>query len=144
MSYNGDIAADYAAICDSFESAVQAPNKRWLRNADYPRACGYILDTMNDRTASKCWRVGDIFLMWQVGRPWWADQPILQEELLLAIGPKPDLRMATTFLEVLASMQGTAGVALGTSLSTRDRALTRAYQRLGYAHEASLLYKGMQ
>lgn len=139
--YNGDLEPDLEAIRVYMSRVAEQRHKGWLRNADLLNTLVYIRDTMRGLTPSACWKVGGIFLMWQIGTPWWARGKILQEELLLAIEPEPNLREATAFLQHYAEHSSCVGVALGTSLSSRDRALGRRYQQLGYAHEASLYYK---
>lgn len=117
--------------------------KSWLRNADVDAAIEYIRASVDgvDLTPSRCAVVGGVFIMFSVGRQWWASRPVLAEELMLRIEPGADIVPALAFLERTAQLLACTGVVLGTSISTNDAALTRLYRRFGYVESANVLYK---
>lgn len=117
--------------------------KSWMRNADVDAAIEYIRASVEgvELTPSRCAVVGGVFVMYAVGRPWWASRPVLAEELMLRIEPGANIVPALAFLERTAQLLDCAGVVLGTSISTNDPALTRLYGRFGYVESANVLYK---
>lgn len=133
-----------AALIDRLPALFGNNPKGWARNIDWPQAEAYIRATYAGETGSTLAFIDNAAVMFSVGGNWWAAKPVLAEELLLSIDGKPiDLPRVLGFLERLASMYGCAGVALGTSLSTRDASLVRLYRSHGYLSEAHMLYKGI-
>lgn len=137
-----DVDAAVAVACRLILPEITDHPKAWVRNADWLTACNYLMATARGETASRIAVIDNAFLMYGVGGNWWSKQPIVHEELLLALDNRAvDVARVLGYLEQVARQEGAAGVALGTSLSRRDPALIRLYRSHGYAQEASLLYK---
>jgi len=133
-----------AALLERLPTLFADHPKSWTRNINWPAAEEYIRDTYAGYTGSTLAFIDNTAVMFSIGSNWWADKPVLAEELLVSIDGKPiDLPRVLAFLERLAAIYGCAGVALGTSLSTRDEALVRLYRSHGYLSEAHMLYKGI-
>jgi hypothetical protein len=117
-------------------------HKGWLKNTNPDTVVQYVHDTMLGRTPSRAAIIDNAFVLCTVGKPWWADKPIVQEELLFSLDGEPiNTGQVVRYLEALAKAEGAAGVAIGTSLSERDLALSRLLRVVEYHEEARLLYK---
>ncbi len=135
-----------AADLDSIEHHLRMWEKRgpktWLANTNASKALLHVWLTMQGKTSSTCVKIGNAFLMYQIGLQWWADRPILAEELLFSLDDQPiDMQRVTAFMEETARLHGCAGVAIGTSLVTHDATYSRYLGRYGYATEAHVNYK---
>lgn len=117
-------------------------HKGWLKNTNPDTVVQYVFDSILGNTPSTAAILGNAFLLCSVVTPWWADKPIVQEELLFSLDGEPiNTGQVVRYLEDLAKAKGAAGVAIGTSLSERDQALSRLLQRVYYVEEARTLYK---
>ena len=117
-------------------------HKGWLKNTNPDTVVQYVFDSILGNTPSTAAILGNAFLLCSVVTPWWADKPIVQEELLFSLDGEPiNTGQVVRYLEDLAKANGAAGVAIGTSLSERDQALSRLLQRVYYVEEARTLYK---
>lgn len=128
-------------VSNALRDVHAGQHKTWLHNGDVDRAIEYVYLTSTGHTQSQCAVVGGVFVMYSVGRQWWASRPVLAEELMLRIEPGADIVPALAFLERTAQLLDCAGVVLGTSISTNDAALTRLYRPYGYVESANVLYK---
>lgn len=128
-------------IAEAFGQLENRPHKTWLRNADAATAFAYVEETIRGKTPSSYAIVDGVFVMYSIGRPWWAARDILAEELMLRIEPGAGVTAALSFLERTAELLNCAGVVLGTSISTNDAALVRLYRQHGYVESANVLYK---
>lgn len=134
-------SSQLARVDRALRCVAAGQHKSWLRNSDVDTAIEYVYATAAGETQSNCAVVGGVFVMYTSGKQWWADKPILAEELMLRIEPGADLVPVLSFLERTAQLMNCAGVVLGTSISTNDAALTRLYRQHGYVESANVLYK---
>lgn len=134
--------ATLAAACDVVLAQITDHPKAWVGNADYAAACAYIRATAAGETSSRIAVCGNAFIMFGIDANWWSAKPVLHEQLLLSLdGKAVDMSLVIAYLELVARIEGAAGVVFGTSLSRRDPALIRLYSSHGYANEATMLYK---
>lgn len=136
-------SSQLARIEFAIRDLAGSPHKAWLRNADTESAIEYVRQTAAGKglTPSHCTVVGGVFVMYSIGRQWWAAKPVLAEEMMLRIEPGADIATALAFLERTAQLTSCAGVVLGTSISMNDAALVRLYRKFGYVESATVLYK---
>ena len=122
-------------------------HKVWLGNTDPDLVVQMVeqaLQHEHPEQGLQAIELGNALFMWQIGTPWWGRAPILMEELLFSIDGSPvDMHRVLAFAEQYAKNHGCAGIAFGTSLSNRDRALVRLLESHGFAAESTVLYKGI-
>lgn len=117
-------------------------DKSWLNNASAEQAWEYVQETVAGNTESHWAVVDGVFVMWAVGRQWWAKRPVVAEELVIRIDiPQAGGLRWLRLLEEEAARLGCAGVVLGTSISTKDPAMARLYRMHGYTEQARVIYR---
>ena len=131
---------------DQFRIIEANPHKTWIKNATTETVMDYLWRTYNNETRHALELIDGILLMYCVGKPWWAEKEIVQEDLLLRVGISTEGGMTDVaeFLEQTARILGAHGVAFGSSLSVRDAATLRLYRQLGYTEQATLMYKEIE
>lgn len=85
------------------------------------------------------WFVDGYLVYFAVGTPWYSTTPILSELLVVRVGEGGTLAGVANFLRSQARAAGARLVAVGTSWSKNDRALSRMYQAEGFTPQATLL-----
>lgn len=133
--------ADHPVILDALQQLLFfAPNYGWVGKPDLAVGLQHVLNKQVEGNAY----IGHGYLL-LVGEfePWYGNDKILQEELVLRLPGQPEggyaIRMVLNFLEVLASLRGADKLLVGNSYT--DAALTRIYERRGFEHCSDILYK---
>ena len=85
------------------------------------------------------WLVEGYLVVFAVGTPWYSDQPVLSELLIVRVRPGGTLTGVAQFLKDQARSAGAVIVAVGTAFAQSDRALTRLYQSEGFQPEGTTL-----
>ena len=117
--------------------------KSWVRMVDPETVIDYLWDTLQGSTEHNISLVDGYLIVWYVGQPWWSNDKILQEDLVLKVAPdtKADFATVVNFLQDMAEQLCCSGIGAGTAFSDRDPALVRVYQKHGFKLEASQLFK---
>lgn len=89
--------------------------------------------------AAECWFVDGYMVVFQAGRPWYSTETILNELLVVRVGPGGTLRGVVQFLRQQAREAGASLLAVGTAFAPSDRALSRLYQSEGFKPEGITL-----
>lgn len=87
------------------------------------------------------YRVKGYLVGYVVDVPWYADNPVLCELLVLRFGSGGTLRDVTQFFESEARLHGCDRICTGTLLSADDNRLAQTYERLGFQRAAIALNK---
>lgn len=118
-------------------------DKSWVKSVDLDSVRHYLYCTHRGETDHCMGIVGNYLVLFYVVQPWWATDKILQEDLVIRVGPPEPggLEAVADYLTLVAKNTGCKGIAVGTAFATRDKALIRAYQRLGFREESTQLYK---
>ena len=78
--------------------------------------------------------IDEAFLVvYNVGSPWYAERTFLQELMVLRVGPGSSFDAVCDILEDLANEHDATEIIVGSALARHPRALSRMYQRRGYA-----------
>ena len=85
------------------------------------------------------WFVEGYLVFFALSTPWYSDELILSELLIVRVGPGGTLRDVARFLMDRAAVHGAAIVAVGTAYAKSDRALARLYEAQGFTVEAVML-----
>ena len=145
MSSEFSVRDLWSAIEPQLREFCKLRHKAWLSNVDEEQVLWTVLRAGENDDPSRgpvAFVAGNVFCMYQIGRPWWGKGPVLQEEILFALPNRPiDLGKALSKLRYAAAYNGCHGVVVGTSLSDRDEALCRALRSHGYSPVATELYK---
>lgn len=72
-------------------------------------------------------------VIYGVGSPWFSPRVVLQERMVLRIGPGSSFDSVCDLLDDLADAHGASEIVVGGALAKHPRALTRMYQRRGYS-----------
>lgn len=146
-------SSSHADIYDLIERAVDEiarrlrtsgpDDKAWVKSVDLDSVRHYLYCTHRGETDHCMDIVGNYLVLFYVVQPWWATGKILQEDLVIRVGPPEPggLEAVADYLTLVAKNTGCKGIAVGTAFATRDKALIRAYQRLGFREESTQLYK---
>lgn len=144
MSSESSVTVSWSDIEAKLLEFTKLRHKAWLSNVDEVMVVGAAAQAVlnkDPRQGPVAFVVHGIFCMFQIGRPWWAGQEVLQEEIMFAVHPCHDFKLFLEYLECMAQQHGCHGVVVGTSLSDRDEALCRALRSHGYSPVATELYK---
>jgi hypothetical protein len=90
------------------------------------RALAYLLTHPNACVINK-----RFFVVWQEGQPWFSGESILQEVMVLRIGPGGSLGEVVEFLHDTAKHLGCSAVMAGTFFSINDELCSALYRRAG-------------
>lgn len=74
-------------------------------------------------------------LVYNIGSPWYTQELILVEEMVLRIGKGSHFSVVTDYLADLAEEHGCRVQLVGGALARSSRAITRLYQRQGFTVE---------
>ena len=141
--YSGEYIRAMDEAEDRIRELLANPDKAWFKAADPEVAIDYLWATLRGETPHNIDLIGNYLVLWAVCVPWWSDQKLLQESMVLRVGPPEadGMDRVIQFLEAKAQELCCAGLGTGTALSLNDRALTRLYERHGFVVESTNLYK---
>ncbi len=74
-------------------------------------------------------------LVYSVGSPWYTQETVVSEDMVLRIAPGSNFSVVTDFLDGLAKDYNARVQITGWALAKHPRAITRMYQRAGYSLE---------
>jgi hypothetical protein len=86
--------------------------------------------------------VGNCLLLVSGFQPWYGFEQILQEELIMAIGPHPNVRAAILGFERIGRERRCDYLLAGNTL--QDPRLSNIYRRLGYTHASDIFTKELK
>lgn len=130
--------ADVAAVHRAFEQHLQTSTERahpWAKSASIAAGMRAVIEG----------RIGAVLfsgyaLIYDYGKQWYSDKPVLLEQMLLRISDGPgDFTAVVTTMQKLARLHGCAGIVSGNSVSRPG--LTRLYERAGFQSIGRTFYK---
>lgn len=138
---------DYLPALDIAEIKIREicakSSKQWVKQVDPDTVIAYLWDTVQGLTDHNIDLVDGYLVVWYVGIPWWSNNKILQEDLVLKVDDKTHAGFGSVvqFLTNTAKDLGCQGIGVGTAFSDREPALVRVYQKHGFKLESSQLFK---